>query len=153
VNEITFQEEGFDAVDEHFFDLFQQHYEEIAWRKDKIKLNPDMEKYKLLADQGLAKMYTARENGELIGYAIWFIVRHMHYKNTLKAMNDILYVAPEKRGGMLGVNLIRHCENELIRLGVHTIGMHIKKSLDWGYIAERMGFEPVETLYEKYVGG
>lgn len=150
---VTFQEEGFASVDEHFFDLFRQHYEEIAWRKDKIKLNPDMDKYKAMADNGMAKMYTAREDGAIVGYAIWFLVKHLHYKDTLKAMNDILYVAPEKRGGMLGMNLIRYSEQELIKHGVHTVGLHIKKSFDWGYVAERMGFEPVETLYEKYVGG
>jgi GNAT superfamily N-acetyltransferase len=149
---IEFFEESFSSLDDSWKEIFQEHYEEIAWNKDKIKLDPDYEKYRLLDSKGMLKVYTAREDGILIGYSVWFLVWHMHYKSTLKAMNDILYLKKEYRGGMLGVRLLQYSEEKLKGLGVHTIGLHIKKSFDWGKMAEKLGFEPIETMYDKWIG-
>lgn len=149
---ITYQEENADNIGQDWIDLFIKHYEEIAWRKDKIKLNPDLDKYKIICDRGLMKVYTAREDGTLIGYAVWLVAPNLHYKDSIKAMNDILYVDPAKRGGKTGLSLIKFSEMKLKDLGVHSIGLHIKKSFDWGNVAERMGFECTESNYEKYIG-
>ena len=149
---ITYQQESYDDVDEQWFAMFEKHYQEIAWKKDRIKLKPDYEKYKKMHDMGFIKIYTVRDEGQLLGYAIWFVMFNLHYSDTLKAMNDILYIDQAKRHGRLGINLIKYCETELKKLGAHTIGMHIKHSFDWGNMAERLGYEPVETLYEKWIG-
>jgi len=149
---ITYQEESFYNVDDTWKVLFEKHYQEIAWKKDKIKLNVDYKKYESIFKLGQLKIYTAREDGLIIAYAWWFVITHLHYMDCMKAMNDVLYVDPDKRGGRTGIKLIQFSELELKKLGVHTIGMHIKKSFDWGIVAERLGYEPVETLYEKFVG-
>jgi len=156
---ISYQEEYFDViktpikdVDLMWYDLFKKHYNEIAWNKDLIPLDPDWEKYIKMGELGFIKIYTARENGLLVGYAIWLVAPSMHYKTTKKALNDILYVDPDKRGGRTGINLIKYSEKMLKELGCKTIGMHIKEVFNWGNVAERLGYEKIESLYEKWVG-
>ena len=77
--------------------LFAEHWEEIAWRKDKIALAPDYAAYVALETIGVFKLYTARREGALIGYACWFVSPLLHYKTTLCATNDIVYVDPRYR--------------------------------------------------------
>ena len=132
--------------------MFNAHYEEIAWNKDKIPLRPDLKKYAAMEATGMMKCYTAREYGKIIGYAVWFILHHMHYQDTLMAMNDIIYIAKEKRGSMTGIKLLEYSEKELKQFGVQTIGLHIKKVFDWGRVAERIGYECVESTYQKWIG-
>ena len=76
----------------------------------------------------------------------------MHYQDTLMAMNDIIYIAKEKRGSMTGIKLLEYSEKELKQFGVQTIGLHIKKVFDWGRVAERIGYECVESTYQKWIG-
>ena len=151
---ITFQQESVSSYyeDNHWQQLFEMHYKEIAWKQDKIALKPDLEKYKILEDKGILIMYSAREDGVLIGYAVWMIMPHMHYSDTKIGSNDVLYVHPNKRGGRTGLNLIKYSEVELKKLGVHSILLHIKKSFDWGNVAERIGYEAVDTIYQKWIG-
>lgn len=148
---ITYQEEHSSTVIRDGFELFEKHYQEIAWKKDKIKLNPNYDKYNAAFDKGLMKVYTARQDEKLIGYAVWLVAPHLHYQDTIKAMNDILYVDPDKRGGSVGIQLIKFSEKMLKEIGVNSIALHIKKSFDWGNVAVKMGYECTESNFEKYI--
>ncbi|MDX2059922.1 MAG: hypothetical protein SFV24_19085 [Gemmatimonadales bacterium] len=131
--------------------LLRAHYEEIAWRKDKIKLNPDWNHYAALELAGRLVGFSLRKGGHLVGYSVFFLGPHPHYKDTTIALNDVIFVIPEMRGGAGGL-LITTAEAELKALGVHVVSYHIKKCLDWGPLAERFGYEAVETNHWKYVG-
>ena len=131
--------------------LFAEHWEEIAWRKDKIALAPDYAAYEALETKGVFKLYTARRGGALIGYACWFVSPLLHYKTTLCATNDIVYVDPRYRGGT-GMRLVRFSEAELKKLGVQVINLHIKDCLNWGPLAQRAGFERTEANWQKWIG-
>ena len=50
--------------------LLQQHYEEIALNKDKIKLNPDWRAYAELDKINALRVFTARKDGKLMGYFV-----------------------------------------------------------------------------------
>jgi len=152
MNEITYQREYCDDVDDSWVALFNAHYEEIAWNKSKIPLRPNLKKYASMEANGAMVCYTARQDEKIIGYAVWFITEHPHYQDTKMAMNDIIYIAKEKRGSMTGIKLLEYSENKLKGLGVQTIGLHIKKVFDWGKVAERIGYECVESTYQKWVG-
>jgi GNAT superfamily N-acetyltransferase len=99
------------------------------------------------------RCYTARSiSGDLIGYAIWFLVRgHPHYRYTTYAHNDIVYIDPSHRGGA-GIRLLKYAEEQLRSDGVQVLSLHIKTSFDWGPLAKRMGYEHTEVLYNKWVG-
>lgn len=131
--------------------LFIKHWEEIAWRKDKISLAPDESIYASMEAKGIFKLYTARKEGKLVGYACWFVSPLLHYKTTLGALNDVIYIDPSCRG-KTGIQLIRFSEVELKKLGVQVLSLHIKECLNWGPLAQRIGFEHTEATWNKWIG-
>lgn len=131
--------------------LFVKHYKEIAWHQDKIPLAPDCAAYAELEAKGIWKLYTARREGELVGYACWFVSTYLHYNTTRCAQNDVIYVDPSYRG-KTGMQLIRFSETELKKLGVQVLSLHIKECLNWGPLAQRVGFEHTEANWQKWIG-
>lgn len=132
----------------------EAHYQEIAWRQDAIPLDIDVERYKLLYQHGQVVVFTAREKDlTLVGYNVYFVNPHLHYKSTLYAMNDVLYVAPGRRGLAIAAKMLRAAEDALRARGVKVMGLHIKDVHDWGALAKRQGYERVETSWFKRIGG
>ena len=105
---IKFGVEKYHQVCEDIKELIKLHYEEIAVNKDVIPLDPDWDRYKYLDDNGLIMIITARDESKLVGYSIFFITSHLHYKSTVYANNDLLYLHPEYRKGSLGIKLISY---------------------------------------------
>lgn len=130
--------------------LLELHWNEVAGHKDKIKLNPDYEKYRTLAEQDLLCCVTMREDGELVGYFICFVFPHIHYKDHLMAMNDAIFILQEHRKGLTpAVSLIKFMERELRGRGVSKMIMNTKLSHDFGSILTRLGFQAFEKVYDK----
>jgi hypothetical protein len=131
--------------------LIRRHYEEIAWKRDKIPLDVNHAQYLMVESKGGLRIHTARVDGELVGYAAWFIVNHMHYKTTKIANNDVLYIAPEHRGG-IGGPFISFCEGDLRAQGAQVSTLHIKTVLNWGRLAENLGYEHTDSTWCKWLG-
>jgi hypothetical protein len=129
--------------------LLEAHWEEIAMYKDQFPLNPDYEKYKALDAAGVVHIVTARIDGVLIGYYISFIMPHLHYQDCIVAMNDILFLKSEYRHGRTGMKMIAFAEQELTKLGVHRMMMHVKTKHDFSPLLLRMGFTESERNFEK----
>jgi hypothetical protein len=133
--------------------LFEAHYQEIAWRKEKIALEPDYAQYQVLADARRLIVVTARTpDAVLIGYALWFVMPHLHYKSTMFAYNDILYIAPEYRKSGAGRDLLRFSEVTVLGFDVKVLTLHIKNCLDWSPLAASEGYEAVESTHMKWIG-
>ena len=47
--------------------LLEKHWELVALNQGKIKLNPNWEEYARLDASGVLRVFTARENNELVG--------------------------------------------------------------------------------------
>ena len=147
---ITYQSESyFTARDDG---LIQMHYDEIALHKEVIPLDPDWNRYDLLeAAQDLACI-TARDDGKMIGYSVFFLQNHIHYKSTRMAFNDVLYLHPDYRKGRTGIKLIQHSEDHLKWLGIKKVVWHIKKANDFSPILQRMGYGSEEVVMAKILG-
>jgi hypothetical protein len=76
--------------------LLQAHWEEIAHYKD-IELAPNVEAYAKLEAAGILHCYTARVAGALVGYFVTTVVPSLHYRGSLQAHQDVLFVLPEHR--------------------------------------------------------
>ena len=107
---ITYQQESLVTTKEDARPLLEKHWEEIALNKDTIKLNPDWDAYADLEDAGILKIFTARSDGNLIGYFVVFVRSHIHYKDNLFAYNDILYLDKDYRKGFTGAKLMKFAE-------------------------------------------
>lgn len=148
---IEFARETFDQAYPDAAQLLLDHYEEIAWRKDKIKLNVDAARYRSVEKSGALRVFTARLDGALVGYCAYIVTMHLHYSGTKCGKNDVVFMAKSYRGGT-GARLLKYCEAALKAEGVQVIDLHIKLAHNWGPMAERMGYEHTEGNYQKWIG-
>lgn len=140
------QEPANQALFDEVMPLLQMHYEEIAHFKD-IKLNPDFSKYQALANAGTLRVFTARKDGELVGYAVFFIVPNIHYRDSVQANQDILFINKKHRG--FGRQFIKWCDEQLKSQGVEVVYHHIKAAHNFGALLEAMGYELVDLIFAK----
>lgn len=142
-----FHREAIDDVIEEITPLLTAHYKEIA-HFQAIPLDPDYGRYARMEAAGVLRIFTARLDGSLIGYAIFAVDRSAHYHGSLQACQDILYVHPMNRGG-LGLRLIRYCDRALKAEGVDVVRHHVKVAHNFGRMLEREGYELEDVIYVK----
>ena len=152
---VLFQREFFRAFFAEALPLIERHKAEIAHYPD-IELDVDTEKYELSEKQETLRVYTARLNKgassplTLIGYALFFVGPSPHYKGSIQAVEDVLYVDPEQRQGRVGLDLIRYTEAELRREGVQAVYHHVKITHPaLGILLAREGYEHIDSIYGK----
>lgn len=144
-----FSEEIFDEeFVEEINPLVENHYQEIAHFKE-IELNPDYSKYIHLYNEGRLKLFTVRdqEDGELVGYAIFSVNYNLHYKQSLQALQDVIYIKPERRG--FGKKFIDFCDSQLKDMGVEAVYHHVKVEHNFGPLLEKLGYELIDLVYGK----
>lgn len=146
---VDFARERLDDVSEEIKPLLQKHWQEIAVNKDKIKLNPHWGRYRELDESGGIAIYTARDDGKLVGYFVLFIMNHIHYSDHIFAINDIIFVDPEYRKGTMAIRFLKWCEEDLKGIGVSVIAVNSKEHQPFGKVLERIGYNFTERLYTK----
>jgi hypothetical protein len=133
--------------------LLEEHYKELTLNKDMVSLEVDWAKYKKLEEMNMLSVLTIRINGVLIGYSVFFVQSHIHYKSLKTASNDVLFLKKEYRSGSrAGLMLIKNSEKHLASLGVQKIIWHIKLSNDWSKILIRLGYVTEEVILGKLLG-
>lgn len=132
--------------------LLPLHYEELALNKDKVPLSPQYDIYLARENMGEVIFTVLRDAGELVGYFIGFIAPGLHYSTCLTCTMDIFYVREDKRKQGAGILLFKEVENELKYRGVQRWFMGSKMHKDSSYLFEKMGAEPVEIYYSKWIG-
>ena len=108
-----------------------------------------MEMYSVIEEQGALRCYIARDDGKLIGYLSFFVRSNPHYKSSVQAVSDVLFLLPEYRRGGTGVLLIRHGERALKAEGVQAVYHHVKRTNQVGRLLVRMGYELIDEVYAK----
>lgn len=132
--------------------IVHEHWEELALDKDQIKLDPDYNRYESIDALGVIHLVTARDNGILIGYCIFFVMPALHYKNSKQAVYDIFYLRKPYRKGRNGIRFIKFAEESLKKVGVQKVYMGVKLNNDFGKVFEYLGFTPAERIYIKMIG-
>lgn len=146
---ITFQVEKFRDCFTEAIPLLEAHYEEIATNKEKKILDPDIERYHTLEDCGMLRIFTARDEGKLIGYFVSMVMPHLHYSSCIYAMNDILYVDPEYRGTTLAYRLFKGAIKDLKENSNTDVMMiHMKVKHPFKGLLTKLGFEQTEENWE-----
>lgn len=95
---------------------------------------------------GLATI-TARCDGALVGYAVFFVQGHWHYADYLIAQNDLIFLMPEHRAGRNVTRLLDFAEDHLRAKGATKVYYHVKRSNDWGNLLEARGAAAEEAIY------
>jgi len=147
-------------------DLIKLHYAELTANKEAVELAPDYARYQELEDLGKLAIFTVRDPDMLdmlVGYSIFFIDAHIHYRNQTFANNDIIFLhkdyrnkttfwtvlrswirrnvlcLPKKTKG-IGEQLIDFSEAQLKLMAVSKVIWHIKFKLNWSPILLRRGY-------------
>ena len=145
--DITYKQERLATVYAEMFPLLERHYFEISSDLD-IPLSPDQDCYYNMENAGVLRIYTSRDlDYKIIGYAVFFVRHNPHYKTSLQAVQDVLYIDPDCRG--FGADFISWCEAQLKLEGVQKVFHHVKVKHNWGKLLERMGYDHVEHIYAK----
>lgn len=125
--------------------LLEAHWKEVAHYPD-IPLDVDWPRYDALEYAGLLKIFTARSGqGQLLGYAIFVVQTNMHYRKSLQAMQDVLFISEQHRG--FGRKFIEWCDDRLRDDGVQAVYHHVKIAHNFGPLLERMGYELIDRIY------
>ncbi len=148
---ITYRQEFLCRTDKaEVLPLLREDWDEIDHpAKRGCELDPDWDTYEALEGQGLFKVFTAREDGALIGYLGVFIAPFLHSKGKAQPTMDAIYVRRDRRASRAGVGLIHFAERCLREDGFASLCLTSTESYPLGPLFERMGYARIQTMYEK----
>ena len=149
---MIYKQEFLHSIQEEIQYLLELHWKEIALNQEKIKLNPDWDAYRTLEDKGALKIFTARQDGLLVGYLVVVCQTNLHYKDHVFASNVVIYLHPDHRKGLTGVKLIKFAEKCLREDGVSVFAINTKVHRPFDKVLEFLGFGLIERIYSKYIG-
>jgi hypothetical protein len=148
---VTYQAESLAQFIPDALPLMRKHYAEVAHYQD-IEFEPDWDKYLALEAAGSFRAFTARDfDGSLIGYACFFVHSNLHYKSSLQAVQDVIYIDPTVRG--FGRQFIDWCDSMLAGLGVQVVYHHVKCAKDFSPALVKLGYEKIEHIYGRRLDG
>lgn len=146
-------------LDEGLAALVAEHWQEVGVHKEQVPLDVDWEGYQFDEENGLLKTIGAWRGSRLVGYASYYVLAHRHYRRTLHALNDAIFVLPGERGA--GIALIRRAETLLASLAPpdfpHVrIIYHAKRHVaaergGFAKVFERLGYGLFESSHDKVV--
>jgi GNAT superfamily N-acetyltransferase len=145
---ITYHEEDPTVLFKELAPILPEHYEELCVTKD-FPLEPDFNAYDRLYQAGCLRAITCRKDKELIGYIIFTVYPHLHYRSCITAFEDLYYVKKEYRKGRTGIKLFQFAEQTLKDSGVNRIIMHTKIHLDNSRLFEYLGYKNTDKLFTK----
>jgi hypothetical protein len=125
------------------------HYKELALDQDDVVLDPNYDEYRVLEAAGFLHIFTARKDGELIGYILGTIKGHIHYNSTIHYVNDIYYLKQEHRNTGTGFRFFQAHEKELQRLGVKRIVTFTKCHQSHEKMFSAMGYKKQDIVMSK----
>ena len=129
---------------------FPAHYDELSLDKGKFKLAPFWERYAELDNAGVVVVFTARVEGELVGYLCMMILPHLHYASAGNmAHTDMYFVAQEHRKGGLGARLFLFAQSELKKRGCVKMYTSCKVHQDHSAMFKALGFTLSDYFFTK----
>lgn len=127
--------------------LLEEHNREIPQLG--ISVDPDWKVYKQVFETGMIRIFTARVAELLVGYQVFILGYHPHRRSSFEATQDVLYLEPEVRQGMVGIKFLKWCDNELKKDNVKVIHHPIDANHDFGAILKRMGYALTDVVYSR----
>lgn len=111
--------------------------------------NPDRERYMQYEKMGIYHLFTARDDGLLIGYGGVYIMKSMHTQKLI-ATEDTYFIVPAYRKGRIGLNLFKTMETFLKESGAVEVSLTTQISNPTAErIVEYMGYQFFEKRWSK----
>lgn len=149
---ITYQSESYTACVPELALIYPEHYKELETPvAGNYELDLDWDQYKALDQVNMIHLITCRKEGELIGYILYIVSRHLHVKTCLTAYEDIYFLRKAHRKGRTGIKLFQFAEQYLKSQNVNKILCSTKVHQDNSRLFEYLGYSFIEKLYSKYL--
>ena len=129
--------------------LFQEHYEEIALRKDLMELKPNWPLYDALDQSGSLFIYLAMQGDVCIGYSMNLVANHLHYADLKYSQNDVLFIKKEFRGGRLGLRLLKATEDHARSEGCKLMLWHAKENTALDKLLPKLKYGVQDIMFSK----
>lgn len=108
---------------------------------------PDYERYKGLEAMGGLAFMSIRSGGKVVGYASFFLDRHIYQLDIVSATQSLNYVDKGHRG--IGYSFMKFCDDSLKKQGVNSVWRQATAKFDISKIYERMGYALIQKSYRK----
>ena len=157
--EIVFAWEPFSLVFRESFPLLRRLYEELGSNREIAPLDPDWKRYFEYERAGMLRVWTARANGVLVGFANCLVTNSLLCETTLCGYVEHYYILPEWRMGSAGRDILRTVAAALAALGARIVQVQTNDAYEpdehgrsrVGALLRRDGFSPIGTVYEKVI--
>ena len=147
---MQYKVEKISEVWDEILPLFEKHNNEVGLPGS--VLNPAKNNYFAADAKGNLHFIVVRNNdGEIVGYSMFFVGPHHQYLDSLTASQEAFYLKPDYRG-ITAMKLFSFVEKDLLTLGVKYILRQSCVGKDWSRTLIRTGYLEKETLYVKRVG-
>lgn len=142
------QEENSIEVMEECLSMGREYYNEVESKSEVLPYNINPQPLEQLINAGMLWVITVRnEDGELLGFSS-LLVTEDFLNQEYGAKEFCLYIKPEHRGGRAYIKLMRFIEDlcRLREIRTVVIGFKIGHNEQ---LAEKMGYEHTESIYQK----
>ena len=129
--------------------LFQEHYEEIALRKDLMELKPNWPLYEAMNDNNGLFVYLAMQDNVCIGYSLNLVSYHLHYADLKYCTNDVLFIKKEFRGSRIGLKIMKVTEEHAKAEGCTIMLWHAKENTALDKLLPRLNYGVQDIMYSK----
>lgn len=148
---ITFAIESLTTCWDEVMALGLQHWSETENFRRGEHFSPSYDRYIQCEQIGFFAMFTARSDGQLVGYAGIYITQSMHSQATI-AVEDTWFLLPDYRKGRNAIRFVKFVESELEARGVTAIMMSAKIANGAGRILVYLDYQPVSVQHFKTLG-
>lgn len=138
-----FREESFTEILEQIKPTLALNHAETGIYN--MPFNPDYDRYLYLDKCGDLKFYVARFEGQIAGFAIFFIDTEIQQKEVRSATQSVNYVCRNHRG--MGYAFMKFCDDILRKQGINSVWRQASTKHDIGKVYERMGYTLIEKSY------
>lgn len=138
-------------IKEELLSIIHIHWED-AEQDNSYSFSLDWDSYYALEKAGNMKIYTARKDGDLVGYASVYVTGSLFAKNRIEAHYNSIYVKPKYRVGKTAANFIKYIEKQLFKIGAKKINISTLSHQPFDRLLEWLDYEHTEKVYSKYIG-
>lgn len=147
---VKFQQEFICQIDkEEAEKLLKIDWDEMATKARGEEFEINWQGYEALEELGMLKVFSCRDDGNLVGYFSVVVTKSMTSKNTINAVSEAFYLHPDYRKGMTGVKLFKFVEKCLKEDGYDNFVVTSTEHYPLDKFLTRLGFDKAETLYHK----
>ena len=130
--------------------IYQDYYARSKASEGMPPLDFRWEVFFQLQDLGMFRVYTARENGKLLGVAMYVVTEHLHHRGWMVADCDGLSVHLDARGRGIGRLLVNFAADDLKEAGVQIMAHRARAVYDDVPLFEKLPeFKLIEKVYAR----